>query len=226
MASILLVDDEAELRQIIAEELTSAGFVVIQASNGKQAIEVIRQVKLDLVITDLVMPGRNGVAVVREAELFSLPVVILTAGGINPPESSAVREVLSKPVDLDYFLIAVQRAIAAKAPARSHRRYPLITGIELRKGAAPLGPKAKVLNLSQGGMCVEWQNGLPCGASEVLDFSLEFENHPTPLEGQCIVRWVRDDLGKPKLGLEFLSLGQTEAQLLTETLSEFARTNP
>jgi len=81
-AKLLLVDDEAALREPLAEYLSRQGFVVSQAAGGAQARSLLRDEKPDLVLLDIMMPGEDGLALCRHlVEAKSLPVIFLTARG-------------------------------------------------------------------------------------------------------------------------------------------------
>jgi len=87
MATILLVDDDENILRLCKEELTDAGYEVITASKGKDAIEaIIRDVSdgtyhIDLVVLDINMPGIDGKRVLQELKgtASSLPVIVHTA---------------------------------------------------------------------------------------------------------------------------------------------------
>ena len=64
---LLLVDDEAALRQAVAEQLTDRGYQVAQASSGEDAIGRLAEFAFDVIITDLRLPGIDGAAVVDAA---------------------------------------------------------------------------------------------------------------------------------------------------------------
>lgn len=80
MAKILVVDDSATDRRVIASALE--GYTVLEAANGDEAIERVRQDKPHLIILDVVMPGKNGFQVCRELrkmpEVKDVPIVMLT----------------------------------------------------------------------------------------------------------------------------------------------------
>jgi len=65
MGAVLVVDDEKDLRASIALVLKDAGYDVIEASGGEEAIPLLRDRKIELLITDLVMPGTEGMELVR-----------------------------------------------------------------------------------------------------------------------------------------------------------------
>lgn len=79
---MLLVDDEAYLREIYDIELTREGFEVLLAINGEEGLATIRKEKPDAILLDLQMPGKNGFDVLealqQDAELKHIPVIILS----------------------------------------------------------------------------------------------------------------------------------------------------
>ena len=93
---ILVADDEPMIGEIARELLTSAGYNVLIAKNGRQAIALARKEQPALILLDLVMPEMSGVDVVREIRndpsLMETPILIMS--GIQPAEevSSALRE--------------------------------------------------------------------------------------------------------------------------------------
>lgn len=79
---ILVVDDEQDILDLISYNLSKEGFKVYTATNGTQAVEVARKVLPDLIILDVMMPGMDGFAVLRELRKQSeVPVLMLTALG-------------------------------------------------------------------------------------------------------------------------------------------------
>lgn len=79
---VLLIDDEAYLREIYDIELTREGFEVLLASNGEEGLATVRKEKPDAILLDLQMPGKNGFDVLKalgeDGELKNIPVVILS----------------------------------------------------------------------------------------------------------------------------------------------------
>lgn len=61
---ILVVDDESQIRDLLRESLTRAGYEVMDASDGKQAIEILRKQTFDVVISDILMPEKDGLEVI------------------------------------------------------------------------------------------------------------------------------------------------------------------
>jgi len=79
---LLLVDDEAALRDPLAEYLSRQGFVVSQAASAAEARSLLRQDMPDLVLLDIMMPGEDGLSLCRHlVETRDIPVILLTARG-------------------------------------------------------------------------------------------------------------------------------------------------
>ena len=78
--SLLVVDDDSKIRNLVASYLRSEGYDVEVASDGKEAIEAVRRLQPDLVVLDIVMPGVDGIEALREIRTFSgVYVIMLTA---------------------------------------------------------------------------------------------------------------------------------------------------
>lgn len=81
--TILVADDEAVLRALVRATLSSAGYDVLEAADGDEALELARSARPDLIVLDRMMPGRSGLDVLHELqaepELAATPVVMLTA---------------------------------------------------------------------------------------------------------------------------------------------------
>lgn len=82
MAKILIIDDEPDIRDLLAYNLSKCGFEVEEGENGLQAVELVTQIHPDLIIMDLMMPTMDGVAACKEIRRLSCiqPIIIfLTA---------------------------------------------------------------------------------------------------------------------------------------------------
>ncbi len=114
---ILVVDDEASIREMLSKTLTLAEYDVELAPDGRSALERLRLGPFDLLITDLKMPGLDGLTVIQEAKRLhpTLPVIIIT--GFSS-EASAIEAVnlgvsgyLTKPFRVPRVLAAVAKAL-------------------------------------------------------------------------------------------------------------------
>src|SRR5471032_226723 len=114
---VLVVDDEASIRDLLSKTLALAEYDVDVAPDGRSALERMRLYPYDLLIADLKMPGMDGLTVIREAKRYKadLPVIIIT--GFST-ESSAIEAVnlgvagyLTKPFRVPQVLAAAAKAL-------------------------------------------------------------------------------------------------------------------
>jgi two-component system chemotaxis response regulator CheY len=91
MSRILAVDDSASMRQIVSTALQGAGYEVVMASDGDEALEFAKRESVDLVITDVNMPNMDGITLVRELrrlEAYRMtPLLVLTTEA-NPEKKA------------------------------------------------------------------------------------------------------------------------------------------
>ena len=118
---VLVVDDEASIRELLSKTLALADYDVDLAQDGRTAIERLRTTQYDLLITDLKMPGVDGLAVIREARRLKadIPVIIIT--GFST-EASAIEAVnlgvsgyLTKPFRVPRVLAVASKALGEQA---------------------------------------------------------------------------------------------------------------
>jgi two-component system, NtrC family, response regulator AtoC len=120
---VLVVDDEPNLRKILAAQLSRDGYDVLVAEDGEQGLSLLRENHIDLVVTDLKMPKVDGMTLLREAvkENPDLPVVMITAHGTVDTAVEALKlgafDYLTKPFDKDEVRQIVAKALKTKALA-------------------------------------------------------------------------------------------------------------
>ena len=117
---ILIVDDEPDMVENCQRILGRAGFRCLTATDPRKALPLLESERPDLVLTDLRMPGVDGLDVLRQARQADpqLPVIILTAFATLESAVTAVKEgafdYLSKPFSVDQLMVAVDRALAQR----------------------------------------------------------------------------------------------------------------
>jgi DNA-binding NtrC family response regulator len=117
---ILIVDDEANLRKTLATILRGRGYSTLEASDGNEAVQLLRDATPDLVFTDWKMPEMGGDEVLRymrrDARLMPIPVIVITAFGSSHSAIEAVRlgayDFVTKPFDLQDISLTAERALA------------------------------------------------------------------------------------------------------------------
>ena len=140
MPTILLVDDETAITENLAPLLRRAGFEVVVAENGDDALERLRAIAPDLVVLDVLLPGTDGRAVLRQVrqERLLVPIILLTQVGEAGERAMALDEgaddYLNKPFD-PYELVARIRAVLRRQGTTGP---PLATAQRLRSGVVTL----------------------------------------------------------------------------------------
>lgn len=118
---ILVIDDEAAIREVLEEILTSVGYEVSTAESGAAAVSRAEREPFDLAITDLCMPGLSGVDTVAALRRIKPGLaVIVVSGHVSDESARRCREAgatrfMSKPVDIDDLLHVVDVALQNRA---------------------------------------------------------------------------------------------------------------
>ncbi|MGB6545836.1 MAG: sigma-54 dependent transcriptional regulator [Candidatus Acidiferrales bacterium] len=116
MEPLLLVEDKSELRAMLRKALERAGYEVDDAADGSSAVQKIRARRYLLVLTDLKLPGKSGLEVLRESKQAdpTVPVILITAFGSIEEAVTAMKDgafdFIQKPVDLEHLKLLVERA--------------------------------------------------------------------------------------------------------------------
>ena len=127
-ARILVVDDKQSFRFMLKEYLSEAGYAVTCAGNGEEALQELGKVPCDLIVSDLVMPEMDGVALLRRVRVQwpHLPLIMVTAHGSIDSAVAAMKEgaddYLLKPLHRDELLLVVERLLKHALIVVSHER--------------------------------------------------------------------------------------------------------
>ena len=115
--TILAVDDESIFRYLLGTHLDEAGFTAVTVSNGMEALAVLERQPIDLIISDLVMPEMDGLALLEQVQKRhpGIPIIVITAHGSVESAVEAMRQgaydYLEKPYNPDDLRITIQRAL-------------------------------------------------------------------------------------------------------------------
>jgi len=122
MARILVIDDDADMRELLAETLRSAGHEVALAADGREGVREYRAKAADLVITDLYMPNQEGLETIIELRRCFPEVAIIAMSGklaaatmLSIAQKLGAVAVLQKPFVADELLSAVGKALRPEA---------------------------------------------------------------------------------------------------------------
>ena len=129
--TILIVDDEVRLRKALERSFRQEGYQTLAAASGEEALALLKKEKVDLVIADLVMPGMDGISLVRTIRGSDpgMKVIILTAYGsaesMAEAEALGVAHYLTKPFDLFHLKSRVKMLLKAPRAWRGGQKSPL-----------------------------------------------------------------------------------------------------
>lgn len=160
---ILIVDDEPDLREVVAEILGELNADVVQAADGREALEILRARQVDAILSDIDMPQMNGLELLREAKRlgFELPFVFVTAfgdknnvlealrlGAIDfiekPFRNEAVVDVMAKALELGLALRKVQIEIDGLFQQAPLPLEELVRLKNMRKAAVMMKMEAEI----------------------------------------------------------------------------------
>lgn len=122
MARILIIDDESQIRSMLRLMLERVGYEVVEAADGMEGIRQYRDNPADLIITDLIMPNKDGIGMIIELkkEFPQVKIIAMSGGGVNRPEGYldgakklGATRTLTKPIDRDEMLTAVRETLKA-----------------------------------------------------------------------------------------------------------------
>ncbi|MBE0584621.1 MAG: sigma-54-dependent Fis family transcriptional regulator [Desulfofustis sp.] len=128
MNTILVVDDEPNYLIVLSELLRDEGFEVYIAADGREALAIVKEVDLDLVVTDMQMPGMDGMALLDEIKGVNqdLPVVIITAYADIEKAVAAMQagaySYLAKPFSNDELIVTINNAVGHYTLIRENTR--------------------------------------------------------------------------------------------------------
>ena len=125
---VLIVDDEEKMQRILQIMLQRMGYEIACASDGKMALETVQSQPVDLVISDLRMPGMSGIELLRilREQSNDVPVIIMTAYGTIESSVEAMKlgacDYIVRPFDLDMLELTINRVLSA-SKAQKHNGF-------------------------------------------------------------------------------------------------------
>ena len=119
MFNILVTEDDANARKLLRELLKREGYIVFCAVNGNEALEVMDEQHIDLIVLDIMMPEMDGYEAIEkmknDQELKDIPVIAITAQAMTGDREKCMEAgadgYISKPVDVDELLLLLNQLI-------------------------------------------------------------------------------------------------------------------
>ncbi|MEH6685803.1 MAG: sigma-54 dependent transcriptional regulator [Halopseudomonas sabulinigri] len=133
---LLLVEDDSGLRELLQEELEAEGYQVTACASAEDALAPLQQAEIDLLISDLRLPGADGLSLLPPAQALSPApaVLIITAFGSVQQAVNALQngadDFLTKPLEIDHFLLTIKRLLENRRLRREVQRYRSIMAVE------------------------------------------------------------------------------------------------
>lgn len=121
MATILIIDDDTQLSSMLKQLLERHGYDVLTASDGNQGIKMFHEKGADLIITDLIMPGKEGIETIAEIsqDFPDVKIIAISGGGrlkpdnyLNLAETFGAMRSFTKPVDRKELLSAIEELLS------------------------------------------------------------------------------------------------------------------
>lgn len=206
--AILVVEDEPILREIAAKWLTQIGCRVFTAENGAVAMEVVKSVPVDLIVSDIHMPVMDGLAFLRAIRTGGryVPSLVFVTGfsDVSPRDAYDIgaEALLPKPYNREELTSQIQRSLTEReelwrAPAKTESP-PLLRAVFESLGAAL---KRGLIAFGRGGFCLSSITGFSQGG---VRLAVDFQQDHQDVVGDGIVRWV--ERNEQMIGVEIISL--------------------
>jgi len=211
-ATILVVDDEEVICEIMAAWFARHARRVLSAGNGQEALKLLTESHVDVIVSDVRMPVMDGVALVRAiaASVAERPRVIFVTGfsDLQPRDAYAlgVEAIIEKPLERDHLLDAVKKSLADRnelwsKPAESLSDDVLAASPVCLASFTSLADALRdgQIAFGRGGLCLKTPHKFREGP---VQFRLEFQADQKIISGAGMVRWT--SLAENYLGIEVL----------------------
>lgn len=153
-AKLLVVDDEQNIRELLSTSLRFAGFEVVAAANGREALEAAEQEQPDLAVLDVMLPDMDGFTVTRKLRSHGMhfPVVFLTARDDTGDKITGLTvggdDYVTKPFSLDEVVARIRAVLRRTAPAEDDEAILRVDDLELDDDAHEVRRAGRSIDLS------------------------------------------------------------------------------
>lgn len=220
---LLLVDDDKDLLDILAFSFKRFGYQVFLASNGCEAFDLVQTNPVDVIVSDICMPGGDGIQLLDriKAQMPETPIILLVTGYADIKTEDAhdkgAEALFAKPFDKKEVHEAITRLMTpvnerwSLAQNLNSNNVDADLQVELQFPGLPAALEARVLNLGRGGMFITLPEGHYPNVNDIISFKVAFAEKNYFLLGSGVVRWVRTkgvDDSPVGCGIEFTYLDE------------------
>jgi CheY-like chemotaxis protein len=224
-ATVLVVDDEPYYREIMTEWFQSEGSRVLAAEDGVEALQLLDNNTVDVIVTDIRMPRLDGTELVKQVKARGkyTPTAVAITGFSDLSSREAydlgIEAQLSKPVARKVLISAVQKAVTDREelwarPLKAGNRSKLSATFDSLAAAL----ENKLIAFGHGGFCLKSEAAFP--EESPIEFDLIFEADQKALSGQGVVRWSAEK--EQELGIEISRVNEQGRSWLAELCRENA----
>ena len=232
LGTILVVEDDPDLREIISYDFREQGYKVLEAENGSLAFEIVKQQQIDLILSDIRMPNGDGVELLKNIRILDskAPPLIFISGfselTLEEAYERGAHAIFSKPFNREALFNTAKKAITDMKEKWQYRRTVRSDAnfnIDLIFDNATQPIKAYMLNIGRGGFFVAMDENFPAVGTKVT-FNIFFQNDVIfKIEGTGIVRWLRNTAEQRTpygCGIEFAELGNDSRKQIIGLINE------
>lgn len=230
--TVLVVDDEVDLCEILQFDLEDSGYGVHTAYRVAEALDILNQHPIDLIVSDIRMPGGDGVYLLGEVRKkhFEEPPVIFVSGFADVTVAETFHKgvvgFIAKPLSFETLLNAVEFHLIDKSVRWTDRQLPEPQRRYERSFSSLAQTETDIgALLGRGGLFLRIDEDLP-RLDEVVKVTLNLAKEGVKLEGWAACRWIRNANGpkRPRgAGLEWLQLTPASVAFLTSLIEEQKR---
>ena len=213
-ATVLVVDDERMLLDIFSEWLEEENCRVLTAGDGAAALRILRNDRVDLIVSDVRMPVMDGILLLKNLTTYSglsqgnhPPKMIFISGftDLEPREAYnlGVEAMLQKPIERVQLVDVVRRALRSHEETWSEPATPGGMPLHVALPRVSTAIEQGRIAFGRGGFCLYSSSAVREGP---VRFDLEFEGEKVSFAGHGLVRWAEPD--ERLLGVEILALDE------------------